>query len=72
MVAHMSDLGIRIAVAVYFGSRRLLARTLTGVRACFDGLWLGLLSPDTLHAIDEAYYNRQEMYVEGDYNRRGL
>jgi 2-polyprenyl-3-methyl-5-hydroxy-6-metoxy-1,4-benzoquinol methylase len=50
--------------------------------ACFVGLWLGFLSRESLHAIDEEYYTRSKRggsgaldihdYHSREYNRRGL
>lgn len=72
MVADVSSVGTNVVVRLYFWSRHLVARAVMSVHACFDGIWLGLLSADELRAIDEAYYNQEDMYVGEEYNRRGL
>lgn len=52
-------------VSLYLSSERLFRV----VKACFDGIWLGLLSRERLHAIDTSY---SERYADEGYNRGGL
>lgn len=41
-------------------------------RGALAGLWLGVLSDDELHALDEAYYDSEGVYRTADWNERGL
>jgi hypothetical protein len=42
-------------------------------RACLNGVWLGLLGRDRLHAIDRAYYDlNAHKYCDREWNARGL
>ncbi|MGH8883783.1 MAG: SAM-dependent methyltransferase [Egibacteraceae bacterium] len=59
-------------VSLYLRSERWLGRLLRLTKACFDGVWLGLLSRDLLHAVDASYYQRERQYVNEEYNRSGL
>lgn len=72
----MSDYRV---VHLYYTTYRLLTlsyqalTTLHSVlRACFAGLWLGLLRPETLLDIDRIYYANTAKYTDGSYNRSGL
>lgn len=56
----------------YFRSDRTANGVLNALRGCFDGLWLGLLSPERLAQIDELYYHRSGEYVDKTYNSQGL
>jgi hypothetical protein len=42
------------------------------LQAAFDGVWLGLLHPDHLHAIDEHFYDGNRTYHSDAHNQRGL
>lgn len=61
-----------------FASRLYLAawdsyEKLEGVlHALFTGFWLGVLDRESLHRIDEAYYNQESRYQDEQYNRMGL
>lgn len=66
-------------VHLYYATYRLLTlsyRALTTLhsvlRACFAGLWLGLLRPETLLDIDRIYYASAAKYTDSNYNRSGL
>ena len=57
-------------------SRRGLGRTLKGVQAVFDGLWLGALGPDDLAAIDARFYQShggdEPLFAADGHNTGGL
>lgn len=59
-------------VSLYLWSERSLQRLFRLVKACFDGLWLGLLSRELLEAVDVSYYHREKQYTDEGYNRGGL
>lgn len=67
-------------VKAYYASRYQRTRLLSWLAAAFDGLWLGLLRPRDLEALDEAFYQatreRQQGrvlgYADAEYTRRGL
>jgi 2-polyprenyl-3-methyl-5-hydroxy-6-metoxy-1,4-benzoquinol methylase len=79
---------VSLVVRIYFLTRRWFERTLAMARACFIGLWLGILPTGSLHVIDEEYYSRSKRghagrtrvsvrsgepnYHSDEYNRRGL
>ena len=44
----------------------------TGTRAVVNGVWLGLLSPADVDALDERYYDQQPVYRSAAWNERGL
>ena len=60
-------------------SRRALSRSLKGVQATFDGLWLGALRPDDLAALDQQFYashgaasDGEALFAGATHNARGL
>lgn len=57
---------------LYYRSDRLVNGVLKTLRGCFDGLWLGFLSPKRMAQIDEAYFHRCGEYVDKTYNCQGL
>lgn len=64
---------------VFSATQNKLNKALTAARACFVGFWLGILSRESLHAIDKEYYTRTKEGISGElnfhskeYNRRGL
>jgi len=57
---------------IYLLSVRALAAAQGAIQAVFDGVWLGVLSPEQLHGIDDVYYRRERLYVRDEYNRSGL
>lgn len=74
----MTDQPTRL-VRFYAASLRFLLRGFTLARACFNGLWLGLLSHRALQRIDAYYYAggfgagvREYDYLSESYNLRGL
>ena len=68
----MSDVPGRLLTRAFFTSSRALDGTLRATRGAFDGVWLGLLGTRQIAIIDEAYFQRQRMYLSEEYNRRGL
>lgn len=68
----LSCVGPDLEVRAYLGSRRAFYGSLTLVRACFDGLWLGLLDRDQCDAIDRRYYDGEQRYADPAYNQAGL
>ena len=88
----MREQYVPFLVRTFFLSRSLLLKMLAGTNAlaygCFAGFWLGSLTRETLHAIDEEYYTRTKGdsdphnldsdpqnkidYHSEEYNRRGL
>jgi hypothetical protein len=63
-----------LLVRIYFSSQRLFERAFRVAKACFVGLWLGVLTRERLHAIDKEFYtkSREPDYHDLEYNRRGL
>lgn len=69
-----------LLVRRYLSTRRERDRIARGIGAAFDGLWLGLLDGEQLHALDERFYDERIEHVDGDaqrydddaYNARGL
>lgn len=67
-------------VRTYFRTRHIRQRVLATAAAAFDGLWLGLMEPEDLGALDEQEYLRmrephdgQEVtYLDERWTRRGL
>ena len=66
-------------VQTYFSAESWFQKVLAAERACFVGLWLGVLSPNKLYAIVEEYYTRSGRSQPGgydfhskEYNRGGL
>lgn len=59
-------------VRLYFFSWRLLNRLVGLLFSAFTGLWLGILDRDSLHAVDQLYYDGQALYRDPEYNCRGL
>jgi len=39
---------------------------------CLNGFWLGILSRDSIHRLDELYYQDENLYVSDAYNKSGL
>ena len=75
----MGERNASLLVRVFFSSQRLFERASRVAAACFVGLWLGVLTKERLHAIDEEYYTRsrsglpgEHNYHDMEYNRRGL
>jgi 2-polyprenyl-3-methyl-5-hydroxy-6-metoxy-1,4-benzoquinol methylase len=66
-------------VRLYYTTYRLLPSThklliafYLILKACFSGIWLGLLRRETLLEIDSAYYSSTKKYRDGRYNKSGL
>lgn len=64
---HVSPL-TRLCMASY----RLQSRLHRASSTALNGLWLGLLTRDDLHAVSEAEYGQRSFYRTAEYNRRGL
>ncbi|MDJ0616025.1 MAG: hypothetical protein QNJ63_04605 [Calothrix sp. MO_192.B10] len=56
----------------YIYSRKLLRKIVLLINACFIGFWLGILRRDSLHSIDQLYYDNTQQYRNEEYNRGGL
>lgn len=59
-------------IKAYFRAWDLLEKATHFINSCFVGFWLGVLKRDQLHRIDRAYYDKEKMYFDEQYNRRGL
>ncbi len=59
-------------VSLYLSTTAWLERFFRIVKACFDGVWLGVLSRERLHAIDASYYHREKRYADEESIRPGL
>lgn len=53
-------------------SFRVLQRVSALAQALLKGFWLGILSRPTLHLVDQSYYDREPMYQNDAYNKRGF
>jgi len=53
-------------------TRKLLNAFYLVFKACFSGIWLGLLKRETLLEIDNAYYSNTPKYRDERYNKSGL
>lgn len=58
----------------YFRSAKRLESSNAFSKACLNGVWLGVLKREDLHAIDKLYYDSRadSKYCNEQYNRRGL
>jgi hypothetical protein len=69
-----------LRVRAYIAAREARDRLFRALNACFDGFWLGLLSREHLHLLDETFYDTRRENVDGtlytyfdeEYNSRGL
>lgn len=57
---------------LYRATAQIFVRFLSLLNASFVGFWLGLLKIETLHLIDQLYYERETIYRDADYNRSGF
>jgi hypothetical protein len=57
---------------LYYSASAALDRLLLGTKAVFVGVSLGVLDRETLHAIDQRYYERDRRYWDDEYNTSGL
>lgn len=57
---------------VYFGSHRAVLHARKVALSGLNGVWLGLLSRDRLHEIDDAYYSGHRDYLDEAPARTGL
>ena len=58
-------------IRLYEQTRRLLANIVSVANSVFSGVWLGILGPGDLDAIDQRYHMRSA-FASADYSRRGL
>jgi hypothetical protein len=56
----------------YYLANRGLEKAIVAARAIAVGFWLGVLSKESLDAVDQAYYEDVGIYCNPQYNRRGL
>lgn len=82
--AHLKPLNVNdkhtpLLIRIYFYTQSRFAQAITAARACFVGLWLGILGKEKIHAVDKEYYSRSKRGLPGEYNyhsqeynRRGL
>lgn len=61
-----------LAARVYHAAHRLWARAGRPAEAAHTGAWLGVLSREALHAVDQAFYERSTSYRDDRHNLRGL
>ncbi len=59
-------------VSRYLASRDRFGRFVGFLWGCFEGAWLGLLTRDELHALDEHYYDLSSEYQTDAWNCQGL
>ncbi len=68
-------MGTNLARA-YAPARKAMARGVGALQAAFDGIWLGVLGPADLAAVDEAFYRRhggaEAMFESREHNLSGL
>jgi hypothetical protein len=60
------------AARLYRRSVPIFTRLLKLQRAVFNGVWLGVLGRDSLHAVDELYYDQHPLYHGDAHNLSGL
>ena len=53
-------------------SARVMHRSMTALRALHAGFWMGILSDEQANAATERFYATERLYLDEDYNRRGL
>jgi hypothetical protein len=56
----------------YLRAERRLRSLLGVVKGTFDGVWLGVMPPAQLDALDDLVYRRRARYSHEEYNRTGL
>lgn len=62
----------RAAVSAALASERLPGLLAGAARLLVNGFWLGVLSDESLRALDERYYARTDLYRTEEWNQRGL
>lgn len=60
------------AVRAYFAFDAAFRRAGALLQATHDGVWLGVLGRDDLHALDQWFYERNASYHQDAHNLRGL
>jgi hypothetical protein len=53
-------------------SSEATARLMWRAKGVHDGVVLGALRPDTVHRLDELYFDREDMYTDARHNQSGL
>jgi 2-polyprenyl-3-methyl-5-hydroxy-6-metoxy-1,4-benzoquinol methylase len=59
-------------LVLYKYSKSLQRKAFVLIDSLFTGFWLGVLSEQSLHKIDELYYNDDKSYRNDKYNLQGL
>ncbi len=70
--ANMNNQKIPLIIRIYFICYKGFQKPIKLLTACFSGFWLGVLEKETLHFIDEFYYNNTEMYFDEKHNRKNF
>ncbi len=60
------------SVRAYMLAHRALERAIAVGRATFNGVWLAVLDRDTLHAVDDHYYDHSTRYGQPEHDSSGL
>ena len=63
---------LTLVTRVFEATHRLRHYLVVSINIALTGFWLGVLTKDQLHEIDESYYLKQDMYVSDAYNLQGL
>lgn len=61
-----------VQIRFYFSACRKLDQLFVLIRACWIGVWLGLLDRETLHLLDKCCYDLWSEYHTEAHNRKGL
>lgn len=61
-----------LVVKLYLNADRYVNSLFWLLKGCFVGFWLGVFDKETLHGIDQYYYDQAQKYVQARYNRMGL
>jgi cyclopropane fatty-acyl-phospholipid synthase-like methyltransferase len=68
----MKEIDFPLSLKIYQWSFQLLAKLHRGMNAIFSGFWLGVLDRESLHRLDQLYYDHESMYWDEDYNRQEI
>lgn len=68
----MTNSNYPLEFRLYRVTAKVFVRFLSLLNASFVGFWLGFLKLETLHLIDQLYYERETIYRDADYNRSGF
>ncbi len=66
------QLQLPVMVKIYNRAFALFYKWIDLQRACFTGAWLGLLSREQNHQVDQSFYLGSNMYSQVEYNTSGL